>query len=119
MDSWFSAPSVVSILGQHMSIICMLKDHPNWRYHCKGQNLRLRDLYGKLSKNPPNQGVRPVLLSKCPMAKMPGLFLSRVTKIGAGLRYFAPIQPWPMKKLSAFTANGGISRFFSKCASSI
>jgi hypothetical protein len=39
MDSWFSAPSIVSTLGRHMSIICMLKDHPNWRYEYKNMNI--------------------------------------------------------------------------------
>jgi len=50
MDSWFSAPSIISALRQHVDIICMLKDHPNWRYEYKGHKLRLRDLYSKLSK---------------------------------------------------------------------
>jgi len=28
MDSWFSAPSVIAKLREHIHIICMLKDHP-------------------------------------------------------------------------------------------
>ena len=51
MDSWFSAPSVIAKLRQHIHIICMLKDHPKWFYEYKGKKLRLSDLYGKLKKN--------------------------------------------------------------------
>jgi hypothetical protein len=51
MDSWFSAPSVIAKLRQHIHIICMLKDHPKWLYEYKGKKLRLSDLYGKLKKN--------------------------------------------------------------------
>ena len=50
MDSWFSMPSVISILRQHIHIICMLKDHPKWLYEYNGKKLRLKDLYGKLKK---------------------------------------------------------------------
>lgn len=51
MDSWFSMPSVISTLRQHIHIICMLKDHPKWLYEYNGKKLRLRGLYGKLKKN--------------------------------------------------------------------
>ena len=50
MDSWFSAPSIIATLREHIHIICMLKDHPNWFYEYKGKKLRLRDLYSKLKK---------------------------------------------------------------------
>ena len=50
MDSWFSMPSVISTLRQHIDIICMLKDQPNWFYTYNGKNFRLRDLYGALKK---------------------------------------------------------------------
>jgi hypothetical protein len=50
MDSWFSMPSVISTLRQHIHIICMLKDHPKWFYEYNGKKLRLSDLYGKLKK---------------------------------------------------------------------
>jgi hypothetical protein len=50
MDSWFSAPSIIAALREHIHIICMLKDHPNWFYEYKGKKLRLRDLYSKLKK---------------------------------------------------------------------
>ena len=50
MDSWFSAPSIISTLCQHMHVICMLKDHPHWYYEYNGKKLRLRDLYSKLKK---------------------------------------------------------------------
>ncbi len=50
MDSWFSMPSVISTLRQHIHIICMLKDHPKWLYEYNGKKLRLSDLYGKLKK---------------------------------------------------------------------
>lgn len=49
-DSWFSMPSVISTLRQHIDIICMLKDHHRWCYEYNGQKLRLQDLYGKLKK---------------------------------------------------------------------
>ncbi|MBA2883273.1 GrpB-like predicted nucleotidyltransferase (UPF0157 family) [Desulfosalsimonas propionicica] len=69
MDSWFSAPSIVSSLRQHMGIICMLKDHPNWRYEYKGQKLRLRDLYGKLSKKRGKARVKASVVVKMPDGK--------------------------------------------------
>jgi len=50
MDSWFSMPSVISTLRQHIHIICMLKDHPKWLYEYNGKKLRLKDLYAKLKK---------------------------------------------------------------------
>jgi hypothetical protein len=50
MDSWFSMPSVISTLRQHIHIICMLKDQTKWFYEYKGKKLRLSDLYGKLKK---------------------------------------------------------------------
>jgi hypothetical protein len=50
MDSWFSMPSVISTLRQHIHIICMLKDQPKWLYEYNGKKLRLKDLYGKLKK---------------------------------------------------------------------
>jgi len=50
MDSWFSAPSIISSLRQHIHLISMLKDHPNWLYEYRGQKFRLRDLYAKLKK---------------------------------------------------------------------
>jgi len=50
MDSWFSMPSVISTLRQHINIICILKDNPKWYYEYDGKKLRLSDLYGKLKK---------------------------------------------------------------------
>ncbi len=50
MDSWFSMPSVISVLRQHIHVICMLKDHPKWLYSYNGKKLRLSDLYSKLKK---------------------------------------------------------------------
>jgi hypothetical protein len=69
MDSWFSAPSVISALRQHVGIICMLKDHPNWRYEYKGHKLRLRDLYSKLSKKPGKAKVKADVVVKMPDGK--------------------------------------------------
>lgn len=50
MDSWFSMPSVIAGLRQHIHVICMLKDHPKWFYGYQGRKLRLSELYGKLKK---------------------------------------------------------------------
>ena len=50
MDSWFSMPSVIADLREHIHVICMLKDHPRWCYEYQGKKLRLSDLYGKLKK---------------------------------------------------------------------
>lgn len=50
MDSWFSMPSAVAALREHIEVICMLKDHPKWFYEYQGKKLRLSDLYGKLNK---------------------------------------------------------------------
>ncbi|WP_020590053.1 IS4 family transposase [Desulfobacter curvatus] len=51
MDSWFSMPSVIADLREHIHVICMLKDHPKWFYEYQGKKLRLSELYGKLKKN--------------------------------------------------------------------
>lgn len=50
MDSWFSMPSLISALREHIHAICMLKDHPKWMYEYDGKKWRLRDLYSKLKK---------------------------------------------------------------------
>ena len=50
MDSWFSMPSAIAALREHIHVICMLKDQPKWLYEYKGKKLRLSDLYGKLKK---------------------------------------------------------------------
>jgi len=50
MDSWFSMPSVIATLREHIHIICMLKDHPKWFYEYDGKKLRLSELYNKLKK---------------------------------------------------------------------
>lgn len=50
MDSWFSMPSVIATLREHIHVICMLKDHPKWLYEYNGKKLRLSELYGKLKK---------------------------------------------------------------------
>jgi len=50
MDSWFSMPSAIAALREHIHVICMLKDHPKWFYEYQGKKLRLSDLYGKLKK---------------------------------------------------------------------
>ncbi|MBS3756944.1 MAG: transposase [Desulfobacterales bacterium] len=66
MDSWFSAPSIISKLRSHIHIICMLKDHPNWLYEYRGKKLRLRDLYGKLKKKPGRAKIKASVLVKLP-----------------------------------------------------
>ena len=50
MDSWFSMPSAIADLREHIHVICMLKDHPKWLYEYQGKKLRLSELYGKLKK---------------------------------------------------------------------
>jgi hypothetical protein len=50
MDSWFSMPSVIANLREHIHIICMLKDHPKWFYEYDGKKFRLSGLYNKLKK---------------------------------------------------------------------
>ncbi len=66
MDSWFSMPSVISTLRQHIHILCMLKDHPKWFYEYNGQKLRLSDLYGKLKKKRGKAKVKASVLVKLP-----------------------------------------------------
>lgn len=65
MDSWFSMPSVISKLGKHIAVICMLKDHPKWLYEYKGKRLRLSDLYGKLKKKRGKAKVKASVIVKC------------------------------------------------------
>ena len=50
MDSWFSMPSAIAALREHIHVICMLKDHPKWFYGYQGKKLRLSSLYEKLKK---------------------------------------------------------------------
>ncbi len=50
MDSWFSAPSIIETLREHLHVICMLKDQATWYYVVDGKKLRLSDVYGKLKK---------------------------------------------------------------------
>ncbi len=50
MDSWFSMPSAIAALREHIHVICMLKDHPKWFYEYKGRKYRLSGLYNKLKK---------------------------------------------------------------------
>lgn len=64
MDSWFSAPSVISKLRSHIHVICMLKDHPKWLYEYHGKKLRLRDLYSKLKKKPGRAKIKASVLVK-------------------------------------------------------
>ena len=66
MDSWFSAPSIISSLRNHIHVICMLKDHPNWLYEYQGKKLRLRDLYGKLKKKPGRAKIKASVFVKLP-----------------------------------------------------
>ncbi len=66
MDSWFSMPSVISSLRQHIHIICMLKDHPKWFYEYNGKKLRLSDLYGKLKKKRGRAKVKASVLVMLP-----------------------------------------------------
>jgi len=69
MDSWFSAPSVIARLRQHIHIICMLKDHPYWLYEYKGKKLRLSDLYGKLKKNRGRAKIKASVIVRLPNGK--------------------------------------------------
>ena len=66
MDSWFSMPSVISTLRQHIHIICMLKDHPKWFYEYNGKKLRLSDLYGKLKKKRGKAKIKASILVTLP-----------------------------------------------------
>ena len=66
IDSWFSAPSIISCLRQHIHIICMLKDHPNWLFEYNGKKLRLSDLYGKLKKKRGRSKVKASVIIKLP-----------------------------------------------------
>jgi hypothetical protein len=52
MDSWFSFPSLLATLGEHLPVICMAKDMHNIFYRHQDEWLRLGRLYGKLTKRP-------------------------------------------------------------------
>ena len=69
MDSWFSAPSIIATLREHIHIICMLKDHPNWFYEYKGKKLRLRDLYSKLKKKRGKAKIKASVIVRLPNGK--------------------------------------------------
>lgn len=69
MDSWFSAPSIIEALYQHIHIICMAKDHPTWRYEYQGKKLRLRDIYSKLTKKRGQAKIKASVIVKLPNGK--------------------------------------------------
>ena len=69
MDSWFSAPSIITSLSQHIPVICMLKDHPKWLYEYRGHRLRLRDLYSKLTKKRGKAKIKASVIIKLPNGK--------------------------------------------------
>src|SRR6056297_3032741 len=69
MDSWFSAPSIIEALYQNIHIICMLKDHPTWRYEYQGKKFRLRDLYKKLKKKRGQAKIKASVIVKLPNGK--------------------------------------------------
>jgi len=69
MDSWFSAPSIITTLSQHIPVICMLKDHPKWLYEYRGHRLRLRDLYSKLTKKRGKAKIKASVIIKLPNGK--------------------------------------------------
>ncbi len=50
MDSWFSFPANLNVLGKYLPVICMAKDMPKVFYKYGGQWLRLSRLYSKLKK---------------------------------------------------------------------
>ncbi len=43
MDSWFSMPSVIAGLRQHIHLICMRKAPPKWLYEYQDRKLRLSE----------------------------------------------------------------------------
>ena len=69
MDSWFSMPSVIASLREHIHIICMLKDHPKWFYEYDGKKLRLSDLYNKLKKKRGKAKIKANVAVKLPNGK--------------------------------------------------
>jgi len=69
MDSWFSAPSIIEALYQHIHIICMAKDHPTWRYEYQGKKLRVSDIYSKLSKKRGQAKIKASVIVKLPNGK--------------------------------------------------
>jgi len=52
MDSWFCFPALLARLGQHIPVICMVKDMPTIFYRHKGQWVKLSKLYSLLRKRP-------------------------------------------------------------------
>jgi hypothetical protein len=69
MDSWFSMPSVIANLREHIDIICMLKDHPKWFYEYDGKKLRLSGLYNKLKKKRGKAKIKANVIVKLPNGK--------------------------------------------------
>ena len=69
MDSWFSMPSVIATLREHIHIICMLKDHPKWFYEYDGKKLRLSELYNKLKKKRGKAKIKANVIVKLPNGK--------------------------------------------------
>ncbi len=52
MDSWFSFPSLLATLGQHLPVICMAKNMPKVFYRYNGRWLTLGRLFDQLKKRP-------------------------------------------------------------------
>ncbi|NDY74027.1 hypothetical protein DO021_17085 [Desulfobacter hydrogenophilus] len=117
MDSWFSMPSVIADLREHIHVICMLKDHPKWCYEYQGKKLSCPTSMGNRRKNEDEQSSKPKRLLLFPTASRQKLFLFLVIKNLADWHFCRQICPSLMKKSFVCTANAGISKSFSKCAS--
>jgi len=50
MDSWFTMPSIIVSLAQHIDVIGMVKKSPNIHYTFQGQALDVKAIYRRLKK---------------------------------------------------------------------
>jgi len=50
MDSWFSFPVIIAALGQHLPVICMMKNMPKIFYLYQGHWITLDTLYSRVKK---------------------------------------------------------------------
>ena len=117
MDSWFSMPSAIAALREHIQVICMLKDHPKWFYGYQGKKLRLSDLYGKLKKKRGRARIKAQALVTLSNGEQAKIILFLVIKSGDGLHCYPQIPAFLMKKSYGCMVNVGTLRSFSKCVS--
>lgn len=116
MDSWFSMPSAIASLREHIHVICMLKDHPKWFYEYRGRKLRLSDLYGKLKKKRGRAKVKAQAIATLPNGKQAKIVFVPCDKKRGWLALLSTDTSLPDKEIiRLYGKRWDIEVFFKMC----